>query len=280
MKLRGICALLVILSALIAASCSTGPKPPAVGTPGYYWSAAKETYDNGDYVKTVQHLANLCRTDNEFTPRAIPWRMVLTAGMSKGYMELADNYEYGARANRPQAMVFRRQVNDYRTMASQLALEFAETFEKFESTNKDSDIGLEFTYPPGSALRTPTLTKVGNGAILPPAVAEDLRKTHLQTAMLQMTSKVVGAGDDQAKTQQMFKTGNVRVPRATFVLAIARAMQDSADLYTRTKLDEPRRMEYFLNHAITAAKELPDSKDVKDLLSKAQKSLKLASSTK
>lgn len=277
MKLRGICALAVILSALIAASCSTGPKPPAVGTPAYYWSAAKETYDAGDYVKTVQHLANLCRTDNDFTPRAQPWRLVLTAGMAKGYMELADNYEFGARANRANSMQFRRQVNDYRTLANRLALEFAESFEKFEAAQTGPEVALEFSYPSGSAIRSPILAKVGGGAILQPAAAEELRKAHLQTSMLKMTAESVGAGEDQAKTQELFKAGVVKVPRETFILAMAKALQETTDLYSRTKLDDPKRMEFFSTHAMEALKPLPETKDTKALLSKAQKTLKLAS---
>lgn len=277
MKLRGICALAVILSAFIAASCSSGPKPPAVGTPAYYWSAAKETYDAGDYVKTVQHLSNLCRTENDFTPRAQPWRIVLTAGMAKGYMELADNYEFGARANRANSMQFRRQVNDYRTLASRLGLEFAEAFEKFEATHKGTEVALEFPYPTGSAMRSPILAKVGGGQILQPAAAEELRKAHLQTAMLQMTSEAAGAADDQAKTQQLFKAGVVKVPREAFFLAMAKALNDTADLYARNKLDDPKRMEFFANHAVDALKPLPETKDTKAVLAKAQKTIKLVS---
>ncbi|HWR50174.1 MAG TPA: hypothetical protein VN428_03650 [Bryobacteraceae bacterium] len=277
MKLRGTCALAVILSALIAASCSSGPKPPAVGTPAYYWSAAKETYDAGDYIKTVQHLSNLCRTDNDFTMRATPWRLVLIAGMAKGYMELADNYEFGARANRANSMQFRRQVNDYRTLAGRLALEFAETFEKFETAQKGPEVLLEFSYPIGSAMRTPILTKVASGQMLQPAAAEELRKTHLQTAMLNMTTEAVGAGEDRAKAQQLFKAGVVKVPREAFILAMANALNGTADLYSRTKLDDPKRMEFFATHAMDAVKPLPETKETKALLGKALKTMKLVS---
>ena len=62
---------------LIANSCSTGPEPARMGTPPFYWLAAKETFTAADYVKTNNHLEQLTKSDNEFTSRALPWRLVL-----------------------------------------------------------------------------------------------------------------------------------------------------------------------------------------------------------
>ena len=51
---------------------SCGPKKPAVGTPAFYWDAARETFATRDYLKTTEHLRRIIRTDNEFTQRALP----------------------------------------------------------------------------------------------------------------------------------------------------------------------------------------------------------------
>src|SRR5712672_2818125 len=108
-------------------SCSSGPEPPAKGTPAFYWSAAKESYNSGDYLKTVDHLAKVAGTENEFRTQAVPWRLVLVGGMSKGYADLADQYEYGARSNKSNPAPFRKQTSALRSDASRLALDFAET---------------------------------------------------------------------------------------------------------------------------------------------------------
>ncbi len=64
-----------------------------VRTPDFYWSAARETWAAGDYLKTSDHLDHLLSSTNAYTARAIPWSLVLTAGtLAAGYMELADDY--------------------------------------------------------------------------------------------------------------------------------------------------------------------------------------------
>src|SRR6188508_2519202 len=63
-------------------SSSAGPQP---GTPAYFWSAAKETFAASDYVKTSEHLDKILASDNEYTARARPWRLILASGMARGY---------------------------------------------------------------------------------------------------------------------------------------------------------------------------------------------------
>ncbi len=277
MKLRGFGALAVALSALISVSCSTGPQPPKVGTPAYYWTAAQETYAAGDYLKTDQHLENLIKTDNEYTARAYPWYLVLNAGMARGYAELADNFEAGAKANRGNPIPFRRQMNDDRTIASRLSLSFAEAFQKFEAASKDAKtVSLAFAYPKGSAFPSAQLQKIANGQILTSAVIEDLQRSHVQTSVLLETTRVVGAPDDTAKTQDVLKAESAEIPREVFMTEMANFLHDSAKLYAPAKLSDPRRLEYFANRALEVLKTVPETKETQDLSGKIQKTLKLA----
>jgi len=110
-------AIFALLSAnLILFSCSSNDAPQP-GTPAFYWSAAKETYAAGDYQKTVDHLGNILSSQNEYVARAQPWMLIMTSGMARGYMDLADAFEAGGHANQPQATAFHRLVNDYRGYA-------------------------------------------------------------------------------------------------------------------------------------------------------------------
>src|SRR5579872_2397096 len=120
--------LLVVLAFLT--SCSGPSAGPDTASAAFYWNAAKETYGAGDYLKTLNDLDHLMDNRSEYTARAIPWSLVLTAGMANGYMELADYYTSGARVNKAEALAFRRKANDFRTMASPLALRFAQNVEK------------------------------------------------------------------------------------------------------------------------------------------------------
>ncbi len=278
MKLRGTGALVVALSALILVSCSTGPQPPKVGTPAFYWTAAQETYAAGDYLKAVQHLEGVLRSDNEYTARAYPWYLVLEAGMARGYAELADNFEYGAKENRGNPTPFRRQMNDYRTVASRLSLSFAEAFEKWEKAATDAKVPLAFAFPTGSSFPSAQLQKIASGQMPQPAILEDLRRSHLQTVVLLTATRVVGAPDDTAKTQEIFKGPDAGVPRDVFITEMANFMHDAAKLYTPKKLNDPNRLEYFATHAMDALKPLPETKESKALIANIQKTIKQAKS--
>lgn len=269
----------VIAVALMAASCSSGPPPPAKGTPAFYWSAAKETFAAGDYVKANDHLDQLCRIDNEYTVRAQPWKLILDVGMASGFMDLADRFEYGARANRANPTPFRKQMSQYRIFAGQLALQAGETIHKFQDRNKDPMIVLEFSYPTGSAAEIPQLSKIGQGILVQASEMEDIEKRVIHRSVLMTTCSAVGAPEDTAKTQEMFKTGRVEVPRDVFMLAMATSLHDLSKIYGRDKLDQPQRLQVLCNEALEALKAVPESKKTKDLKARIEKALKQAKLT-
>jgi len=266
----------VALWALVAAnlvlfSCSGGGAPQP-GTPAFYWAAAKETYTAGDYQKTIENLGNILSSQNEYVARAQPWMLVLTSGMVQGYMDLAEAFDAGGHANRNKATNFHRQVNTYQGAANTLALQFAETFAKFES--KDEFVTLAFAYPTGSPTEVVLLDKVAGGAWLPDAEIDTAQKRAIERAVLLATCRAAGAKNDPAKAQDLLKTGEAKIPRAAFVEAMAAALFEESQLYSRTKLDQPDKMKIFCSRAQEALKTIPDSKESQDLDKKIQAALK------
>jgi hypothetical protein len=265
----GLWALIAVNLILLSCSTNNAPQP---GTPAFFWAAAKETYAAGDYQKTVEHLSNIVSTQNEYVARAQPWMLILTSGMVQGYMDLAKAFDDGAHANRSQATNFHRQVNTYQGAANTLALQFADTFSKFQS--KDEFVTLAFAYPTGSPTEVMLLNKVAGGAWLPEAEIDTAQKRAIEHAVLLATCRAAGAKDDPAKAQDLLKTGEAKVPRAAFVQAMAVALYDASQLYSRTKLDQPDKMKVFCGRAQEALKTIPDSKDGQDLDKKIQAALK------
>jgi hypothetical protein len=265
-------AVLALLSAnLILISCS-GNNAPEPGTPAFYWSAAKETYNAGDYQKTVENLGNILSSQNEYVARAKPWMLVLTSGMSKGYMDLANAFNAGSKTNRTQATAFHVQVNDYQRLASTLAMQFAETFGSFNS--KDDYVNLDFPYPTGSPTEVTLLTKVASGVMPAAGEVDTAQKRTIERAVLLTTCRAVGAPDDPAKAQDLLKTGNAKVPRAAFVAAMAAALFEESQIYGRDKLDDPDKMKIFCTRAEDALKLVPASKETEDLDKRIQTALK------
>jgi hypothetical protein len=262
----------VLLSAFVLISCSgsSGPEP---GTPAFYWAAAGETFGNKDYVKTIEHLEKVTATDNEYAARARPWLLVMTSGMARGYIELADNFDAGAHANKESSTEFRRHTNTYRGQADRMAVEFVEAFGKFQQ-GKDDPVPIAYPFPTGNAAPVTQLGRVATGILLAPAEIEPAEKRSLERAVVLQASAAAGAPDDVAKAQDLLKAGTLTVSRAAFVTMMSSTLFDESKLYGPRQIDKPDRVKIFCNRALDALKTVPETKQTKDLSSKIAKSLK------
>jgi hypothetical protein len=259
---------------LLATSCSTGPALPKPGTPAFDWSAAVEAYRIGDYLRTREMLARVTRTDNEYTARALPWGLVVSSGLARAFRELGDRYEVGARVNRTNPTAFRRQVTTARGSASGEALQFAETFHRFLEANKDQSIALGFSYPIGNVAEPPQFSKIAKGMLLQPADMESLQRAMLQRGVLMGACLAVGAPGDPAKALELFKKGNVQVPRDTFLTVMASSLYEESQLFGPSKLDQPNRAKLLSSEAMEALKSVPPTKQTKELQKKIESALK------
>jgi len=263
----------VLAASLAGFSCSNAPAPPQQGTPAFYWAAARETYAAGDYAKTAEHLEQISSGDSEIGARARPWLLILTSGAAAGYMSLADAFEAGARARQSESASFRRQTNNFRAAANRNALVFAETFEKFQKAGQPM-VPLAFSFPTGSAGPVAGLGKVANGVAPAPGELATLEKRALERAILLSACRAAGAPEDAARAQEVFKASDPQVARATFVMAMADSLHEQAQLYGRTKLDDPGKLKIFSTRALAALDGLPESKQTKELRAKVSGSLK------
>ncbi len=251
-------------------SNSTAVQP---GTPAYYWAAAKETSAANDYVKTSEHLGKLLATDNEYTARARPWLLILTSGMVRGYMDVADKLEYGVRAKKADPGGFRKYISNSRSAAGNLSLQFAEGFMRFQK-GKDDPVLLAFSFPSGSAAPVPELSKASVGLPLQATEIEAAQKRAVVRGILLETCRAAGAPDDTAKALDLFKSGSAQVSRAEFLTGMADSLYQQAQLYDRRKLDDPEKLKVFSNLALGALKGVPESKRTKELSEKIQKGMK------
>jgi len=246
-------ALLIALAMLGLAACS-GPVTTSarVGTPEFYWYAAKETYAAGDYVKTADHLDHLIDNDNEYTARAVPWSLVVTSGMAAGYMEIADAYVAGARVNKTKGLAFRKKASDYRTMASPLVLRFAQNVDKMSKV-PSGGIQLAFGMSKGAANPSPMLSQVASGFQLTQAQEEQLVLQNIQRNVLLAVCRAAGAPNDTARTEEVLGHASALIPRASFENTISQILTIESALYSRDKLDDPEKLEAVKRRASLVA---------------------------
>ncbi len=269
-----VCAVLVF--GFLPIACSSGPKPPQPGTPAFYWAAAGEMYRAGDYVKTNENLGQITKSENDFTARARPWEVVMSAGLAQAYSELADAYEAGARvaARSRNPAPFRRQVNVLRNSASAAALQFAEAFHKLQHAENQETITLEFDFPRGSAGQPLELKKITSGIQVQESEFELVKRAMAQRGVLLATCRAVGATEDPAKALELFKAGDPQVPATAFRVHMASQLYDVTDLFGPMKLDQPQRAKLLLKEAMETVEEVPATKQTKELRGRIQGLLK------
>jgi hypothetical protein len=271
-------AIALSIAGLLAAgtSCSSGPKPPQPGTPAFFWAAARETWRAGDFLKTSENLQRILATENEYTARARAWDTAISAGITQAYIELADAWEAGARANRANPTPFRKQVSTLRSLASASAIQYTEDLHKVVEADKDPNILLAFAYPAGAIAPPAGLKRVSGGILVQDSERELLQAAMLQRGVLLSVCAAAGSPDDAAAAQERMKTGEYQVPRDTFILASVKSLQEQSDLFTGTKLDQPNRLKMMSQEALKALSVLPQSKESKSLNDKIQARLKKA----
>lgn len=267
--LASLCLLLAVVS------CTSGPPSVAPGSPAFYWKAANETYAAGDFAKAALNLEDLVKKESEFTARAQPWRLVVTAGLAKGYAELADNFEYGARANKANPTPFRTQLANYRSSAGRYALQYAETFLSFEKHDHTQAVPMAFPFPTGNPAKVAELARIANGILLPPAQMPPVEKRVLSRTVVLAVAGAVGAGEDVAKARETLGAAGGQIGHDLFALYLAQTFYDLSWIFSRDKLNLPDRVELFCNEGLDAAKSIKEqTKESKKVASNLEKLLK------
>jgi len=227
----------ILAASLGLISCSTAPSS-AGGPSAELWSAAAKTYSVGDYAKAADHLERLIRDKNPYTARAIPWYLVLTSGMARGYMDLADRYTAGARFNKSRALTFRLRATKYRTMASEFALRFAQQSDRLSEIPL-GNVPLAFAFPRGNGAAPALFSRIGSGIEITPEEQAAAETLALERGVLMAVCNAAGAPNDVAKSREILTQGAQGNTRAAFGDAIAQMLDTESALFQRDALNEP-----------------------------------------
>jgi len=265
---------LVVIGAIAGISCASGPSAPQPGTPAYFWAGANLTYKAGDFVKTADNLQRLMTLESEYATRARVWDTVVSSGLAQGYAEFADAYEAGAKMNRQNPAPFRKEVRELRSQAVTYAVQTTEDIHQFMALKKEDQIVLAFGFPAGSMAAPPGLKRIAGGILVQDSEREQTLQAMLQRGVLMSVCWAAGTPDDSAKAQEILKTAEVKVPRDTFLMAAARALEAQTDLFGSNKMDQPNRAKVMLGQAQEALQGVEETKDSKKLKDKIDAGLK------
>jgi hypothetical protein len=251
-RVLGVLATVVLLATL--SSCSRPAPSQMTESAAFHWSAAKERYVAGDYLKAIGNLDQLLNGGNEFSSRALPFSLVLSSGVASGYMELADYYAAGARANKKKAVIFQRKASDYRALANHMVLHFAENTKKMDLLEGDS-VQLAFGPPKGNAIPPALFTQIEHGIEPSQADEEAALELALDRGVLLAVCNTAGAPNNLAKASEILQRGEFLVRRAKFTRAVADQLEQASQLYTRNKLDDSAKLAMLRQMSQEAAKD-------------------------
>lgn len=237
-RVLGVLTTVVLMAAL--SSCSR-PVTSQADAAAFHWSAAKERYVAGDYLKAIGNLDQLLEGANAFSSRALPFSLVLTSGVASGYMELADYYAAGAKANKGKTVIFQRKASDYRALANHMVLHFAEDTKKMDLLDGDS-VQLAFGPPKGNGVEPALFTQISHGMELSQADEEAALELAVDRGVLLAVCNTAGAPNNLAKASEILQRGEFLVRRAKFTKAVADQLEQASQLYARNKLDDSSKM--------------------------------------
>ena len=267
--------LLIALASGLLTACSSGPPMPKPGTPAFSWAEAKDGYRTGDLLKTDTALLKLAGSENSFTARACVWQLVVSAGLTQGFSELADAYEAASLRTVDKPLRFRTEAAKLRSAAATAALEFAQAVHNMViGDDKDVNVKLAFGFPPGSAVPPEGLLRISSGLWPRDSERELVATAMLQRGVLRSVSTAVGFPEDTAGAEELFQTSEVQVPREVFVEAMAKLLYQESDLFGPQRMDRPDRLMLMCREAFQALQSVPQTEDRKELIAKIQETLK------
>jgi hypothetical protein len=265
--------LLITLAFGLAIGCTSGPQG-ATRKAAALWAEAKQSYRIGDLQKTDNTLLEISNTENTFAADARVWQLVVSAGLTQGFSGLADAYESGSRHDVTNPLRFHNQAVSLRSFAANAALEFAQGVHNMVGNDQGLNVKLAFAFPPGSPVPPEALLKISSGLWPRDSDRELVETAMLQRGVLLAVSAAVGSPEDPAAAQAAFQTAEVRVPRQTFMVGMAKLLYDESELFGPQRMDRLERFVLMCREASEALRSIPQSDDTKELAIKIEDTLK------
>jgi len=266
--------LLVALAVGWLAGCSSVPPPPKPGTAAFSWAEAKDGYRTGDLLETDQALLKLATTDNVYAAQARIWQLLVSAGLTEGYSELAAAYEAGSLRTTESPQRFRAAASGLRSAAATAALEFAQATHELAVQNAEERVELTFGFPPGSAIPPDRILNISSGVWQGDAEREAIQTAMLQRGVLRSVSAAVGYPADPLRAQALFQTPQVQVPREAFLAEMARQLYQASDLFSPQRMDRPDRRFLLCHEALQVLQSLRPTSDRQELIGTIEELLK------
>lgn len=256
----------VVAAMAVGLSCSSVPEGPQQGTPEWYMAGAEMNFGMGDYVKTVEQLKEATKAEGEMGRRAQLWRIVLTAGLARGYDRLVDAFVEGQEKNEARTEEYQPWINQYRRRTRINAIEFSEGVGKVKELMGDSEsIALDIPLPPGDGAVSTVLQTVEAGNKVEEPKVLTMEDQTLTRGVLSVISEMTG-GTEFSQLIADAEGDGIQAERDAMNFGIARILLDISVMFDREGLDDPRVRDFILNMTTQWAEPYMESDDLGERL--------------
>ncbi len=233
-------------------SCG-GDKPRlSKNSPEYQYSEVKEAMAEIKYEKAISLTSEIQSKfpNSESADKARILRLILLAGLSAGYREMADAYLAGFEKSIKNAGQLRSTAFDYYRKQKNTALGFYESCDYFmKNFSGETRYVLECEFPSKDITQNRRLTEVRGGDLLDTEQRRMAEEDELQNGLILALTRFLAVGGDRAEARKLLESGSRPLDPAEFTVVLGRTLLENQKLFGRTALHEVQTYRKFYQKA-------------------------------
>jgi hypothetical protein len=241
-----------LLGLVLAMSCGSG-KQLSKNSPEYLYSQAKEAVAEVKYEKAISLTNDVQQKfpDSEYATKARILRVVLLAGMSSAYRDMAEAYLEGFDKPGGNSGKLRSTAFDYYRKQKNAALGLSEASDYFvKDTSATKTYVLECDFPSREVAHNKRLDEVKEGNLLDGEQRRAAEEHEVWDGMLSTLSFFVGAAGDRPKAKKLLESGTKTMDRPEFIVRLGRTLLDNQKVFGRSALNDVQLFRQFYEKAL------------------------------
>jgi hypothetical protein len=252
-SLRALRLSLGLVALMLAMSCGSGKPQLSKNSPEYLYSQAKEAVAEVKYEKAISLTNDVQQKfpDSEYATKARVLRVVLLAGLSSAYRDMAEAYLEGFDKPGGNSGKLRSTAFDYYRKQKNAALGLSEASDYFlKDTSATKSYVLECDFPARDVAHNKRLDEVKEGNLLDGEQRRAAEEHEVWDGMINTLSFFVGAAGDRPKAKKLLESGTKTMDRPEFIVRLGRTLLDNQKVFGRPALNDVQLFRQFYDKAV------------------------------
>ena len=242
-----------LVALMLAMSCGSGKPQLSKNSPEYLYSQAKEAVAEVKYEKAISLTNDVQQKfpDSEYATKARVLRVVLLAGLSSAYRDMAEAYLEGFDKPGGNSGKLRSTAFDYYRKQKNAALGLSEASDYFlKDTSATKSYVLECDFPARDVAHNKRLDEVKEGNLLDGEQRRAAEEHEVWDGMINTLSFFVGAAGDRPKAKKLLESGTKTMDRPEFIVRLGRTLLDNQKVFGRPALNDVQLFRQFYDKAV------------------------------